>query len=118
MVSPVVAMRSLVIADERDHVADVRLVVGEQLEVAVAENATTGFAWRADTDASAVVQIVDNRFEAPGTNAVGAAGVRRLVVAAREAGEAVLTLELRRPWETDQPPGRRVTVSITVGAAQ
>jgi predicted secreted protein len=111
-------MGSLVITDDRDQVTDVRLVVCEQLEVAVAENATTGFAWRAYTDASDVVQIVDSRFEAPGTSAVGAAGVRRLVVAARQAGEAVLTLELRRSWETDQPPGRRVTVSIAVGAAQ
>jgi predicted secreted protein len=109
-------MRSLKITDDHDH-ADVRLAVGEQLEVAVAENAGTGFAWDVTTGSGDVVEIVGEGFEAPATRAADAAGVRRFVVATRRAGEAVLTLELRRPWETGNP-ARRVIVSMTVRAAQ
>jgi predicted secreted protein len=108
-------MRSLVITEDHAHV-DVRLAVGEELEVAVEENATTGFAWDATPESGDVVEIVDNRFEPPRTRAAGAAGVRRVVVAGRRAGDAVLTLELRRPWETGKPR-RRVPVSIAVREA-
>jgi predicted secreted protein len=107
-------MRSLIMTDH-DH-AEVRLTVGEQLEVAVAENAGTGFAWVPTTDPGDVVEIVEDRFEAPGTLATGAAGVRRFVVAGRRAGDAVLTLALRRAWETGKP-ARRVAVSIAVRAS-
>jgi predicted secreted protein len=111
-------MRSLLITNDRDHVDDVRLEVGEELEVVVEENATTGFEWRARTDPGDVVQVVDSRFEAPDSPAAGAAGTRRVVVVARRAGDAVLTLELRRHWETSGPPGRRVAVPMSVRAAQ
>jgi predicted secreted protein len=109
-------MRSLMITDDHDHV-EARLAVGEELEVAVAESAGAGFAWRATTGSGDVVEIVDEDFEAPTSHAAGAPGVRKFVIAGRRAGDALLTLELRRPWETGKP-GRHVTVSMTVRAAQ
>jgi predicted secreted protein len=108
-------MRSLMIADDHDHV-EVRLAVGEELEVAVEENVGSGFAWGATTESRDVVEIVGEELESPASQAAGAPGVRRFVVAARRAGDAVLTLELRRPWETAKP-GRRVTVSVAAREA-
>ena len=105
-------MRSLVISDDHDH-AEVRLAVGEEVEVAVTENATTGFRWSADSDAHDVAQVVEDRFDAPTTAATGSAGTRRFVVAGRRRGDAVLTMELRRPWGTSEP-ARHVDVTVEV----
>jgi len=92
------------------------LAVGQVLEVPVATNASTGYAWER-IDASNGVLV-----EAPGefigddnpNRMVGVGGtmIHRYRVA--RAGEETLQLAYRRSWEKDVPPVE--TVSVTVHA--
>ena len=102
--------------DDQSLPTDVRLAVGDDLEVAVEENATTGFEWDAKAEPGDVLSVVRSEFDAPGTAAPGAGGLRRFVLTAKRAGDATVTLELRRPWETGRPARRRVVVPVAVRA--
>jgi inhibitor of cysteine peptidase len=72
------------------------VVVGEPIEIALPENATTGYRWRLDT-ADNFEQVDDQHT----TTALphGAAGLRILTVRPQRAGHTQLRLVNRRRWE-------------------
>lgn len=82
--------------------ATVPAKVGDTVEVALPEIATTGFQWQADEPGPALT-VETSKLEPPDVARPGAAGVRHVVVRAVQPGTSRLSLRLRRSWE---PPDK------------
>ena len=93
----------------------VRLQAGEVLEVALAENATTGFRWwvKAKPDFLAESQETEPPQPAP-PGPPGRGGVHRFYFRAERKGTGELELEYRRSWETEKPAARSYKLRVRV----
>jgi inhibitor of cysteine peptidase len=90
----------------------VTLARGQDLEIALPLNAGTGYAWRLDHEAAAVLSggssvITDAKLPGGPVRAV-----YRYTAAAH--GETDLAFTLKRPWEADRPGDRKVVFHIKV----
>ena len=94
----------------------IRLAVGAAQTVALSENPSTGYRWRLNEAASrdlVLITVVDAGFAPGRTDRLGAPGVRRFTITARQPGTAVVIFEYARPWESVAPARRHVvTVEI------
>jgi predicted secreted protein len=71
-----------------------RIASGEEFELALAENPTTGFRW-ALLDLPAFLSLIDDDFSPAGTSQPGAGGMRRWRLRADAAGRGTLRADLR-----------------------
>jgi inhibitor of cysteine peptidase len=96
---------------EADSGGSREVAVGEEIDVVLPSNPTTGYSWNAlgETDA-AVVALVDRDYE-PSSDAVGAGGMETLTYRAEGPGETTIDLGYFQPWE---PSNVDETFSITV----
>jgi inhibitor of cysteine peptidase len=86
----------------------VTVAPGAVLEIALPENASTGYRWELGP-LPAGAEVVADRMEAAATTAVGAAGLR--VFALRPGSGGTVSARLRRSWET-VPPVRTFSVRV------
>ncbi len=91
--------------DETANGSLVRARVGEEIELALAENPTTGFRWTVVEDGAPVCRVAADAFEGGG-GPPGAGGVRRVRLAVVAAGSCRVALERRRPWQPGAPARR------------
>jgi predicted secreted protein len=99
---------------ERDSGSMVDLRVGDQVEIVLDTNPTTGYVWEvASLDITVVRQVGDARF-APDSEAIGAGGTLTLVFEAIVPGEQVLSLIYHRTFEQDVPPARTFALDVLV----
>jgi inhibitor of cysteine peptidase len=90
----------------------VELAPGQDLEIALPLNAGTGYAWRLDHEALALLSggsSFTTDAKAPGAPV---RMVYRYTAVAR--GRTDLAFTLKRPWEPDRPDDRRVVFHIRV----
>lgn len=89
---------------------------GTTVTVELQLSSGTGFSWTpAPADGGVLVQQGERASEQ--TDAAARPGAPRLDVfrfAALSPGTAVVTMELRRPWETDSPPAKTFRVTVRV----
>ena len=86
----------------------------DELVVALQGNPGTGYAWEVlPADVAVLEQVGEWEFE-PQSNLAGAPGTMTLRFRAVEAGQQVLQLVYRRPWETDVPPLDTFEVTVIV----
>ncbi|MDE3177953.1 MAG: protease inhibitor I42 family protein [Pseudomonadota bacterium] len=97
--------------DESRDGATVELAVGEEFEVELAENPTTGYRWFLDDPHSASLSATGDAFEAGG-DARGAPGRRRLRFRAEQAGELRLQFHNRRSWEASAARNFEISVRV------
>ncbi len=71
--------------------------VGEQIEVKLPENPTTGYRWQADVDSAALKQTNDSYEGA--VQPRGAGGTRLVRFEALRPGDVTLKLVKKRSWE-------------------
>jgi inhibitor of cysteine peptidase len=83
------------------------VAAGDELIVTLPENPTTGYRWELDSPSAALVL---ERDEPRAGRVPGAGGVRVLAFRAAAAGRVRLSLQLRRAWETMQPPLQKFSV--------
>ncbi len=91
--------------------------VGQQAVVALAGNATTGYAWEAAPPSSASVTPVGERQyqeDAHPAGQVGVGGTYTFTYQGASAGGAKLSFVYRRPWEKDTPPAQTFDVTLNV----
>ncbi|MGV1046938.1 MAG: protease inhibitor I42 family protein [Solirubrobacterales bacterium] len=93
--------------DEGDAGGEIELIVGEEAEIVLVENATTGFRW--SWDEAPGLETVAER-EPPGGSTYGAAGRLRLRVVPRAAGRHELNLRLMREWNEEVARELRFTL--------
>lgn len=99
--------------DEQSDGQTVELRVGQQLEVRLAENRTTGFRWQLLNDGKPVCALVSSSFESP-AGVPGAGGTAHWLFQAAEAGAGTIELAYRRPWEAQATPAQTFRVRISV----
>ena len=99
---------------EADTGRSLELSVGDQLEITLPANPTTGFQWEVDVvDITLLRQIGEPEFEAAG-NAVGSGGQVTLRFEAVGTGQTELKLIHHRVFEEDVLPLQIFELSITV----
>lgn len=98
-----------------DQPGPVSLKVGETATIVLEANPTTGYQWEPAVEPdAAVVRIVSDNYEAPDSDAMGAAGSQRIVIEGVAAGTTELELKYIRPWEPDATPAETATYQVTV----
>jgi inhibitor of cysteine peptidase len=74
----------------------IHVAAGETFAIALASNPTTGYTWQAEVDPRCLA-LLAQEFE-PGGDAIGAGGLEVFRFHVRQAGQAEITFEYRRPW--------------------
>src|SRR5262249_29762682 len=95
----------------------VALAVGQELEVQLQSNITTGYAWELVVPGPPVLTVID-----PGTYRAssglepraGSGGTTSFVFRGVRPGKGALELVYRRPWETGVPPARTLRIEVDV----
>ena len=83
----------------------VRISKGQEFAIRLVSNPTTGYGWQL-TGINDNVVLVTNVYVADkaAEDVVGSGGHERWTFRATGKGESEITMEYRRPWETDIPP--------------
>lgn len=90
--------------DEQDDGRTIEVGIGQELELCLPENPTTGFRWQLTQAAEGIGTLLDHAFEPGGQP--GQPGVHRWRFKIVVAGAATVALAYRRAWEPDPAPGR------------
>jgi inhibitor of cysteine peptidase len=98
---------------EDDNGHTVKLAVGDELELSLSENPTTGYQWELTAKAEPVCKLVKDDFEAP-TRTPGSGGVHRWQFRAVQPGIGKIALQYRRSWEEGAAPARSYQVTVHV----
>jgi inhibitor of cysteine peptidase len=102
---------------ENSHITDnIEMRTDKTLTVTLCSNATTGFEWGEETQISdpTVLEQASHEYIAPGSQALGAAGMEKYTFTPLKAGTATITLEYGRPWEGGEKAEWTCTLNITV----
>jgi predicted secreted protein len=100
---------------DQDSPKEFRLRLGEEFQVQLPENPTTGFLWTVLESSSPNIELEREEFllsEDP--RIVGAGGMRVVVFKAAKPGRAVLHLGLKRPWEKEGKCSGTYTLNLVV----
>ena len=97
---------------ETDAGAEFTLKIGDELQVTLAGNPTTGYIWTtAEIDEAVLEQVGDPEFD-PDTDLLGSPGVVTITYKAVGAGSTTLELEYGRVADTN--PERTMSISVVV----
>jgi inhibitor of cysteine peptidase len=91
---------------------ELKIALGEQFEIELAENPTTGYRWHFLSTGGPVLDIQEDSFQSTGA-ACGAGGMRRWRLRALQMGTTQLAIEHRRSWETHATETFVVHVLVT-----
>jgi inhibitor of cysteine peptidase len=93
----------------------IKIRVGEEFEVRLRSNPTTGYSWtlRRRPD-EAVAEITGPAFIAPGGDKVGAPGEELWKIRAAGKGKTSIVLQYHRSFEPDKSPAERKTFKVVV----
>jgi inhibitor of cysteine peptidase len=99
---------------EQDTGRTIELRRGDRLEVVLAGNPTTGYAWEQVGDDNAVLKPAGDPTFQPDSRAVGSGGVVTVPFEASGVGRTTLTLVYHRAFEPNVPPLKTFEVGIVV----
>ena len=102
------------IADAADDGQTVTMVVGDALQVMLAENPTTGYVWAIVTNDDAVLRLSDEPAYEAESDALGAGGTRTFLFNAVGAGTSVLRLVNARQQDTAVEPAATFEITVQV----
>jgi len=103
------------VTDSGSASAGAQLQVGQELEVRLGANPTTGYTWQYQPDPPPLLRLTSRRFEPSATGAPpspGAGGVQVFAFEATAAGTARLDFEYRRGEAG--APARSIELEVTV----
>ena len=104
---------STVVLDEADSLSEVSLDVGDQLEVSLESNPTTGYSWELGPLPDGL-QLASSDFEEPGGSLVGAAGTQVFVFDMVGPGDGILRFEYVRVFDDPIVAERIVEYVLTI----
>ena len=105
------AKRSVI--DQRDSGSEVSVEVGDEFEVRLESNPTTGYGWVVVAQPD-VIELVSDDFQAPDTDLVGAGGIEVFVFEATAPGAGELRLEYVRSFDDPPVPAEVVEYQLQV----
>jgi inhibitor of cysteine peptidase len=85
--------------DAEDSGSELQLNAGDEFEVRLVSNPTTGYSWAVTEPETLTWTLLDSSFEEPDSDLVGAAGTEIFVFEAVSEGNDVLRLEYVRPFD-------------------
>lgn len=91
---------------------EVRVGLGDDIVVRLAENATTGYQWQVE-GLEGGLELAASDYAPPTQLVPGAGGTRVLRLRPTKAGEGWLRLVLKQPWGEDV--AERYVLRVTVG---
>jgi inhibitor of cysteine peptidase len=96
--------------------APIRAAPGQEFEIDLEANHTTGYSWSlAQPPDPSVVQVLGSDYTTIGSPIPGGGGIEQWSFRAVAPGTARIELEYKRPFETGVPPAQRVTYEVIVG---
>jgi inhibitor of cysteine peptidase len=98
---------------ETDTGKTVEIVVGDDLEIILPANPTTGYVWEVSSIDSSVLQSNKPSFIANNT-AIGAGGMEVIPFHAIAAGKSTVKLIFHRPFEQNIPPLKTFELSVII----
>lgn len=101
--------------DERFNGSKIELNMGENFEIILRENPTTGFRWNPISRGEPACKLLDNSFNIDG-DSPGNSGSHSWQFQAVKEGLGKIELAYQRPWEQVKPPEQSFTLSIHVRA--
>ena len=88
-----------VVIGEGDLLQDVSLQTGQELQLAVAANPTTGYQWTCTWTPAACLRLARDEYVAgAGEGRVGTGGTHFFTLVGQAAGEVRVDLQYARPW--------------------
>lgn len=92
------------------------LKVGQSSKIKLVSNPTTGYSWQfaQPLDKKAPIKLEKTGFLKPKSKLVGAPTTQFWVFKAQKPGIAQITLEYKRPWETETPPTETKTFQFDI----
>ena len=99
--------------DESYNEREIELRTGEEFEIRLPENPTTGFRWYPISSGEPVCILLDNSFE-EGRSSPGNSGSHFWHFQAVHEGLGKIEFASRRSWEQAKPPAQSFTLSIYV----
>ena len=104
---------STVVLDAADSGGDVALDVGDQIDVQLEANPTTGYSWELGPLPDGL-ELVSSGFEEPGGSLVGAAGTQVFVFDVVGRGDGILRFEYVRVFDDPIVAERIVEYVLTI----
>jgi predicted secreted protein len=98
---------------ESDSGKTVELHVGDDLEIVLPGNPTTGYVWEASSLDSAVLRLDKSDFIA-GDKAIGSGGMEVFKLNAIGEGRGELRLIYHRPFEKNKPPLNTFEINLII----
>jgi inhibitor of cysteine peptidase len=99
---------------EADNGTTVELAVGQELQVQLAGNPTTGYAWSVTgLDENFLRQQAEPDYQ-PDSDLIGAGGVYTFHFKALQAGQTSLKLAYARSFEPDVPPEKIFAIEVLI----
>lgn len=86
---------------------------GDQLDLHLQENPTTGFRWHVEDDYSGVLLLERDNFTRFLSGISGGGGMREFVFKVAKPGQAALRACHRRSWEKQTPPQAIFELTVT-----
>ncbi len=104
---------SMIVLSAADSGSDVSLDVGDQLDVELESNPTTGYSWELGPLPDGL-QLVSSDFEEPGGSLVGAAGTQVFVLDVVGPGSGILRFEYVRVFDDPVVAAQIVEYVVTI----
>ena len=99
---------------ENDSGRHVQLRPGQEMDVVLFENGTTGYQWQIVPVSGGVLEEAAKPDFKPSSGLIGAGGKKTFHFKATSPGRTILRLVYRRPWEANVLPIKTFLVRITV----
>jgi len=99
---------------EQDNGSTVTLQVGQQLDISLVANPTTGYQWEVASGDSAVLKQLGEPTYTADSAALGSGGTMTFHFVAAARGETTLKLIYHRTFEKDTPPLKTFEITVVV----
>lgn len=99
--------------NENDAGKTIEMVIGDELEIMLPGNPTTGYVWESDSKDATELLLKQTSFM-PANHAIGSGGVVTLLFRALATGKASLNLIYHRPFERNIPPIKTFEVTVNI----
>ena len=92
----------------------IQAAVGEQFEISLAGNETTGYSWnKNEVYDKAYVELLSSKYIAPQTDRIGAGGTHQFLFKALKAGSTTIKMTYKRSWESTASD-KTITFNVTI----
>jgi inhibitor of cysteine peptidase len=102
--------------DESDNEREIELHVGEEFEIRLPENPTTGFRWRLASNGEPACILESNFFETADHSPPGRGGSHYWRFQAAQVGLGNISLVYMRSFEQEEKSAQRFTLRVRIPA--